>query len=467
MITYTTKLKTKTLDRSSFLDTLIEVSLNQNPAGYSSKEKYDLLITNGNKSLSVADFSQEGIIASKLTEHVEETVFITEAIFNFLSDEIIIRQDRKGFDYKKCQKIPVIVTELSNRGFISDDGVFCVASYPHTIEYGQSLIAAEAILKKKSYYLPIVYVSMDTWGSYPINVSSLAANLEGRAHVLKEADVRTSLYLKDKTVGQNPYRGAVGIYYPSENTSTFKDVRLDTRGHNPDKMLSLIERYINTYMTNQNWGKYSSFDAIANYKLADEAVVAKEEKALAKKNERDAKTELQKVYDGFGDDLQKYEFKISELERRNASLEAELAGLRGKYNNSGENAVLMVFGTEHEYYPGEIKDSVLDALNNSSKDLIENSRRKNIIQDLLSANGYENKQGERIKKIKSLLRGKSRLTEQDKKALEDFGFVFKDGKTHYKLWYFDRPEYAVSISKTASDSRTGDNCASEIVQKML
>ena len=47
------------------------------------------------------------------------------------------------------------------------------------------------------------------------------------------------------------------------------------------------------------------------------------------------------------------------------------------------------------------------------------------------------------------------------------GMEFKDEGKHYKMIYYGDGRYAVSMSKTPSDWRTGRNLVSEVVGKMV
>ena len=54
-----------------------------------------------------------------------------------------------------------------------------------------------------------------------------------------------------------------------------------------------------------------------------------------------------------------------------------------------------------------------------------------------------------------------------RQRLLELGFTITEDGKHYKVRYKNDNRYMSTISKTASDHRTGDNSASIICQKML
>ena len=96
-----------------------------------------------------------------------------------------------------------------------------------------------------------------------------------------------------------------------------------------------------------------------------------------------------------------------------------------------------------------------------------NSRRECIIKDLLETNNYEHLSDNRKREIKKLFKGYTSMSTGIRQGLGELGFTITEDGKHYKVRYNDDTRFLATISKTASDHRTGENFASIICQKML
>ena len=134
---------------------------------------------------------------------------------------------------------------------------------------------------------------------------------------------------------------------------------------------------------------------------------------------------------------------------------------------SSEAVPLIYYGDEEEYYPGEIRDMILGTLDNSANTAEGTTRRADILDDILANNPYEHLSDERKQLIKSLFKGYRTLTGAMRLELQRLGFEIKEDGKHYKLVYHGDQRYMVTISKTASDSRTGNNTAALMNKLMM
>ncbi|WP_298588916.1 hypothetical protein [uncultured Selenomonas sp.] len=64
--------------------------------------------------------------------------------------------------------------------------------------------------------------------------------------------------------------------------------------------------------------------------------------------------------------------------------------------------------------------------------------------------------------LKRTFKGYTRITRKIRQELSGMGFVLEIGKTHAKVYYGVDRSHFVTISKTASDWRTGLNICSQI-----
>lgn len=167
------------------------------------------------------------------------------------------------------------------------------------------------------------------------------------------------------------------------------------------------------------------------------------------------------------DEVEKDEDKIAELRREIERLNAENSGLKAKLDQADSQPVLCT-GNESDKFPGEIKDIVLSELAEVLKGLKENTRRVDVIRDLVDSNGYEHILEDRATELKDKLAGYTTMTAPLRSYLEGIGLTITADANHYKLHYYDDPRYYTTFAKTASDRGHGDmNAALEIIRKML
>ena len=66
-----------------------------------------------------------------------------------------------------------------------------------------------------------------------------------------------------------------------------------------------------------------------------------------------------------------------------------------------------------------------------------------------------------------MFKGYKNVSSAMKQELMDLGMTISDDGKHYKLTYRDDPRYMVTIGKTPSDNRAGNNNAALINKIML
>lgn len=66
------------------------------------------------------------------------------------------------------------------------------------------------------------------------------------------------------------------------------------------------------------------------------------------------------------------------------------------------------------------------------------------------------------KELKVIFKGYKHLTKKINKQLANLGFTVEIGKTHIKIYYNGNSKHYVTISKTASDWRTGLNICTQL-----
>ena len=158
--------------------------------------------------------------------------------------------------------------------------------------------------------------------------------------------------------------------------------------------------------------------------------------------------------------------KVEELTKANEALQYENQGLRAKYA-AVESVPLIYSGEEEEFYQGEIRDAILSSLNEILSATESATRKADILKDVLENNPYYHLAEERKQRVKSLFKGYKNLTGAMRQELLSLGFEITEEGKHYKITYREDPRYMVTIGKTPSDSRSGNNNAALISKKML
>jgi len=161
----------------------------------------------------------------------------------------------------------------------------------------------------------------------------------------------------------------------------------------------------------------------------------------------------------------KLEEEIGHLESRNASLEMEKDGLRRKIAGR-ENVPVLVSGQEQDFYSGEIREMVLDAVAEALKGA-KKGRRHDVYTDILAANRYEEITKKKQDQIKNIFSGYQNMSGAMKRKLTNLGFSISGEGKHIKMVYYGDPRYQTSLAKSGSDFREGSNIATNIINSML
>ena len=85
----------------------------------------------------------------------------------------------------------------------------------------------------------------------------------------------------------------------------------------------------------------------------------------------------------------------------------------------------------------------------------------------MDSNNFEHLTDEREKEIKRILKGYSGMSGSLRSSLQDLGFTISEDGKHYKLRLGDDPRYMVTLAKTPSDHREGENASATIIRNMF
>ena len=181
---------------------------------------------------------------------------------------------------------------------------------------------------------------------------------------------------------------------------------------------------------------------------------------------QNAENEIDQVYEAFDEDLKRMQQKMEELTKANEALILENSVLRAKLNAT-EAMPILYQGDEEDFYPDEIKDMILSAIDEALTHTEETTRRADILEDILENNLYQHLSEKRKQRVKAVFKGYKNLSSAMRQELSELGITISDDGKHYKLTYKDDPRYMVTIGKTPSDNRAGNNNATLINKTMM
>lgn len=452
----------------------------------------------GNEKLwmDIEEYRNKNIIAVRF-EKIEEdgAVWDTDYVMNFQDMKMSIRLDRSYLEEALAIdpkfSTPHFITLLIERGYVKKDGLLEVMRKPLSIDGNNIQILVDIINGEVTYRLPIVYISKTYYDEDPVNVGLLASKLKGVAHVLVQESNCTNNRLKVLCEENNEYYGAIGIYFPRQAMGHRRYLYRRVTGID-NRLLEKVVQVVIQYSNSQMIEPLYTWQGVNTALLRDRLFSQKEERAQVEEERRkalyellqlkgnldktqekmqqkaieDAKAEADKILDGFEEDMRKLQEQVDQLSRANDALTSENYGLRSKMN-SVDRVPVIFLGDEEEFYSGEIKEMILDALDEALKAVTPKTRRYDVLNDILEKNSYRKVCEEREQTLKNMFKDYKSLSGIMKQELKDMGFEISDDGKHYRLTYYGDDRYKTTIAKTGSDWREGKNIATTILKSMM
>jgi hypothetical protein len=354
--------------------------------------------------------------------------------------------------YLPFPKKPYIIKKLIKSIGGGQDGLISVLDKPHYFSEFDVSYAADIINGNSVNLLPVVYVSVGFDGGYILDPMLLAYLLSGVAHIFVEPDRSFSYSLKGMTDSKNTYGGAIGVYWPDQNTrkTYFIKDNITTKD-----LMSLIVKEINYAVSNRrsitgcDW--YYLWESIAKYKYE----------------------ELQKKGSTALDDyITAFDEEKDSLRRRLEEEQLEVSRLRRMLSDYNKNAdevrnAILFSGKEQDYYESEIRDIIIVVLEESLRNIQRNSRREHLVKDIVSHNKSTKNGLDKADEIKKLFKSGIAMDTRVKNKLYELGFYISEDGKHYKLIFQGDGRYTFSVSKSSSDHRAGKNLYCEINKKLF
>ena len=421
------------------------------------------------KTLNIIELSSKNILAIhyEILKYKEHSKEVMEFVYNEGKKLLFIRYQisdkTQKYMFRSFGKLPYVIRLMILRGMFSSAYDVVPSVKPILITRNNNYKLAERIVKGiLAHYIPVVYITKTSEYDYAADPGRLASFLAGRAVVMAEEDP----LVRDRLVGiegTSLMRGYATIYYP--NANSVKTI-LNYRNY-PDslEMSKEITRYVNQYWSQQMFNDDQTWEGIYRQLL-------NEQKTQLEVSHKRISAENEQLYKELDNELtdneltvEKMQEKIETLNGRLLAVQAERDGLQAKLDNLSAKPVLYA-GEEMELYSGEIKAIVLDALSDQKERSAEGSRRRDVFEDLLTANGYHGELKKKRDSVKKALIGSS-STETICKDLKEAGIDSEYAGKHIKLTYHGDGRYASVMSLTPSDHRSAKNLATLINKTML
>lgn len=333
------------------------------------------------------------------------------------------------------------------------DAILPVSDAPIILQEDEVDLAAGLMIGTTRNQLPVVYVSAERAGHYAVDPEKLAKWLAGMAHVVVEPSRHFSFALARHVSRSNAYGGAVSVYWPNGigHQARFIPARFDSA----ETMEREIAATVRTALTHirprseATWGYLR--EAISRGRI--EALKAA------------GSTEVEEYIRAFDVDTAVKQERLEGAEREIGRLRGEIRRFEAAVGQASEG--ILTNGREQEFYPGEARDAVLQALRAGRGSLAPNSRWVHLVDDILSVNPKTDFQETASAELKESLSKTKKFGAEQRKTLEALGFDVDESGKHVKAVYHRDDRYIFALGKTNSDHRAGKNMASTIIRKIF
>ena len=419
--------------------------------------------------LEIIEYRNKNIIAVRYEKVAEDgAIWDTDYIMNFDEMRLAIRLDRSYLEKAVITgaqfSTPHFITLLIQKGYLCPDNGLEILREAHEITEDNVSLIADVTKGRIEHQLPVVYVSKTFDNSDPVNLEKMCKRLKGAAHILVQKDRQSNDGFLDACGDSLEINGTIGIYFPN-----------DSLGHNvfpyrfrreSGQLLDIVVNNVLKYGVLQRIDNLYTWQGVNNSLLKDRFSSKKTELQEAEDARKQAKNEVDKVYEVFEDDISSREQKIEQLISDNKKLENDNKALWARLEKKDDIPVI-VQGNEEELYVGEIKEIILELVADALPKLDPKSRKEHVLRDVLNSNQYEKLLAQKRERVKKLLKTYSGMSESLKHDLEALGLTITGEGKHYKITLADDPRYLVTIPKTPGDSARGGANAVSLINKIM
>lgn len=323
---------------------------------------------------------------------------------------------------------------------------------------------------------PIIYLTCSSKTFHPIvNTRLLAEDVSGLFLIVEEKEIGMQKALKDPSSSWiPPYNGAIDIYWPEGGWSRINPARwnhLDSDGIARTAMMNCcaLHRYAPPAISQPDVA-IKGLSETAGVEYTGNETLPDTLKAI--RNDFDSRTEkLKEEYESYTKEIEK--------ENRDANAKAAAAGnevrrLKGLLEKtSGDITSIQLACDEQEFYQGELRDIIVEALERylkmNSDPSMKERRSWHVISSVIRQNPVSEERKRIITEITTTLTGGGKSTKDDERQMLRLGFekVADRQGTHLKFLYHSDPRYMMMIASSPSDNKAGNNKAKEIIRKLF
>lgn len=339
---------------------------------------------------------------------------------------------------------------------------------------------------------PLVFVSSCKNDNKPlVDPEKLQEQLVGLAQVVCSEEEIDSWELEEALTRQySAWDGAINIIYPSFGRGYCysrlmrRDTLIDVAQSNENlihHILSYITHTTNGYNKKKHFSptdvrakrqkdsriqlkkRFAELNNDSDYQaLAEEAFLQLEDQEkvieqLKLKNEQEIDEQMLATIEA-QDQLEQYKTNYQILKLRFDELQG---------SSSKQGSPILIFGNEKEKFNGEITDLVIDALNEYEKSLRINSRKQQILNDVLVSNPLDGTRDRLLEELKQIFKDYNGMTSSIRSSLKVMGLEVLEDGNHNHLRFIDDNRYKVTFAKTPSDKRVGANIIRDIKSTLM
>ncbi len=430
----------------------------------------------GKQKFSVIVSNDGNILAMRMENTDENNIlWINDFVYesgeerNVLSVRLTRDADRESFIPDRFNR-PRLMKTVLREGYGDVDNDMEISDRVINITEKNIDIAENIICGNVKYIMPVVYVTRRYSDGRPcLDANELARDLAGVAHVLVESGKNITSVLSSRTGRKNPFDGAVQIYYTDKNS-----VRIMPENVSRKRIVDSVCRRLALLKVDDRY----TWSDIKYRKLYDKYYKDKENsseliefyKEMNDEYDRDNRSKQQDI-DYLQSELDEALDEINRLKSRVSVYEHSFNSRRNEYTDDGNAVTVSIACGEEEFYESEIKDLLLKLVadEKSKMDGDPNQRgwrRYHVLDSIVENNEILGKGKELEDELKRILSRTDGLSGKDKRRLNELGFVSR-GENHDKLYFHDDGRYMITVAKTPSDSRTADNLAATVVNKII
>lgn len=188
----------------------------------------------------------------------------------------------------------------------------------------------------------------------------------------------------------------------------------------------------------------------------------------------------EEAYESADEEIQKLQTELQETKMQLQLYRAKAQSMEISFNSlkdrEKEKSPVLFLGDEQDHYQGEIKDIILEILQEKyDNDVLNTSgrptRRANVLKSILDHNKPDGKREEIrevIKKAFSNFRGSKTLSKTELDMLGEMGIKVQTTSTHAKVYFDGDERFSGIIATTSSGSkRVALNTALDIIKTIL